>query len=100
MPSRRLCAAVLAVALCAPLGARADVPKPVEFSVGAATVDITPATPQYLGGYGNMTAPTANAADPLQVRAFFVRRGSGAVAFASVDSQGWFAAYQEGPFGV
>lgn len=91
---------MLAFALCAPVGARAAAPGPVEFLVGTAVVDITPTTPQYLGGYGNMDAPTSTAADPLQVRAFFVRRGPKAVAFASVDSQGWFAGYQEGPFGI
>jgi hypothetical protein len=47
-----------------------------------------------------MDTPTADMHDPLQVRAFFVARGSSAVCFVIVDTQGWFAGYQEGPFGV
>src|SRR3954454_5780390 len=85
------------LALCA--GAQAAT-SPARFDVGTAVVDITPTTPQYLGGYDRMEHPTAKAHDPLQVRAFFVGRGSSAVAFAIVDSQGWFAGYQEGPYGV
>jgi hypothetical protein len=70
--------------------------------VGTAVLDVTPAgdDPQYLGGFGRMAAPTAHAHDPLQVRAFVVRRGSTVAAFAIVDVQGWFAGYQEGPYGI
>src|SRR3954468_13046890 len=85
------------LALCA--GAQAAT-SPALFDVGTAVVDITPTTPQYLGGYDHMDTPTADAHDPLQVRAFFVGHGRDAVAFAIVDSQGWFAGYQEGPYGV
>ncbi|MEA2272580.1 MAG: hypothetical protein QOI98_1288 [Solirubrobacteraceae bacterium] len=70
------------------------------FDVGTAVVDITPSTPQFLGGYDRMEVPTAQAHDPLQVRAFFVGRGRDAVVFTIVDTQGWFAGYQEGPYGV
>ena len=91
--------AVLALAATAAPAAAQHVPV---FDVGTAVVDITPTPeqPQYLGGYGNMDTPTANHHDPLEVRAFFVGHGSHAVEFAIVDSQGWFAGYQEGAFGV
>src|SRR3954469_24917993 len=86
---------LLLAALFAPAAAQAD--GPPLFDVGTAVVDVTPATPQYLGGYDHMETPTAKAHDPLEVRAFFVGHGNDAVAFAIVDSQGWFAGYQEGP---
>jgi hypothetical protein len=84
-------------ALACPTAAAAD---PPVFDVGTAVVDITPTTPQFLGGYDRMDTPTADAHDPLQVRTFFVRRGRDAVVFTIVDSQGWFAGYQEGPYGI
>lgn len=74
--------------------------KPPTFDVGTSVVDITPTRPQYLGGYDRMDKPTANVHDPLQVRAFFVAHGRKAIAFAIVDTQGWFAGYQEGSYGV
>ena len=46
------------------------------------------------GGYGSNYIVTGGVHDPLQVRAFFVGHGKQAVVFVSVDSQGWFAAYQ------
>ena len=46
------------------------------------------------GGYGSNYIVTGGAHDPLQVRAFFIGHGKHAVVFESVDSQGWFAAYQ------
>jgi hypothetical protein len=64
------------------------------FQVGTATVDITPKKPMADGGYGSDYIVTGGAHDPLQVRAFFIGHGKNAVAFVSVDSQGWFAAYQ------
>ncbi len=57
-------------------------------------VDITPHKPMPDGGYGSNYIVTGGAHDPLQVRAFFIGHGKHAVAFVSVDSQGWFAAYQ------
>jgi hypothetical protein len=63
------------------------------FKVGTAVVDISPKTPMADGGYA--TNYTINGVrDPLQVRAFFIGHGKDAVTFVSVDSQGWFAAYQ------
>ena len=75
---------------------------PAIFRVGTAVEDITPAAdhPQYLGGFGQMDKPTSNVHDPLQVRAFAISNGKTLVEFAIVDTQGWFAGYQEGPYGV
>lgn len=64
------------------------------FQVGTSVVDITPHEPMADGGYGSDYIVTGGAHDPLQVRAFFVGHGKQAVAFVTVDSQGWFAAYQ------
>ena len=66
------------------------------FQVGAATVSIAPQAPVYVGGYGDKTKPAIQVShDPLQVRAFVVANGGKAVAFAVVDSTGWFAEYQD-----
>jgi hypothetical protein len=97
---RRLAGVVLACAASLVPAAAAHAARPALFDVGTAVVDITPSAPQYLGGYDQMDTPTADAHDPLQVRAFFVGHGKQAIAFAIVDSQGWFAGYQEGPYGV
>ncbi len=67
---------------------------PALFQVGTSVVDITPKTPMADGGYGSNYIVTGGAHDPLQVRAFFVGHGKQAVVFVTVDSQGWFAAYQ------
>ena len=97
---RRISAIAVACAFALlPVGA-ARAAAPSLFDVGTSVVDITPTTPQYLGGYDHMDKPTAAAHDPLQVRAFFAGHGRDAVAFAIVDTQGWFAGYQEGPYGV
>ena len=85
---------VLLVALL-PSGAGAETPAPpAQFNVGTSVVDITPTTPMYVGGYGNGAVVTGGAHDPLQVRAFVVGHGTDAVAFVSVDAQGWFGEYQ------
>src|SRR4051812_49406106 len=97
---RRLPAVALACLLALVPVSAARAAEPALFDVGTSVVDITPTTPQYLGGYDHMDKPTAAAHDPLQVRAFFAGHGRDAVAFAIVDSQGWFAGYQEGPYGV
>jgi hypothetical protein len=64
------------------------------FRVGTAVVDISPDQPMAVGGYGANYIVPNGVHDPLQVRAFFVGHGKQAVTFVSVDSQGWFAAYQ------
>jgi hypothetical protein len=101
---RRLPLLLATTALLAPfaLPAHAKQPTAAGVRVGTAVVDVTPAAddPQFLGGFGKMDAPTAKDHDPLQVRAFVVRRGPAVAAFAILDVQGWFAGYQEGPLGI
>jgi hypothetical protein len=79
------------------------------FRVGTAVVNINPSYPVYLGGYGGPPPkptitrhvdPTTGQAENLTVRAFAIEGKGHAVEFASVDSQGWFAGYQEGPYGI
>jgi hypothetical protein len=66
------------------------------FQVGAATVSIAPTAPVFVGGYGDPSKAAIQVSnDPLQVRAFVVANGDKAVAFAVVDSTGWFAEYQD-----
>jgi hypothetical protein len=67
---------------------------PSVFRVGTSVVGISPSGQMAEGGYGNNYIVTGGVHDPLQVRAFFVGHGKQAVVFESVDSQGWFAAYQ------
>ena len=69
-------------------------PDPALFQVGTSVVDISPDKPMADGGYSSNYIVTGGVHDPLQVRAFFVGHGKQAVTFVSVDSQGWFAAYQ------
>lgn len=70
------------------------------FKVGAATVSIAPDAPVYVGGYSDSTKPPIQISnDPLEVRAFVVAKGDKAVAFAVVDSTGWFAEYQDADVG-
>jgi hypothetical protein len=64
------------------------------YQVGTSVVDISPTKPMPDGGYGSNYIVTGGVHDPLQVRAFFVGHGKQAVAFVTVDSQGWFAEYQ------
>lgn len=99
MNARLKRSAILAIAAstfvsCLPAASYAKKsPAPAIFQVGAASVDVTPTTPLYIGGYGNSTL-VSDSHDPLQVRAFVVANGNKAVAFVSVDSTGWFAEYQ------
>jgi PKD domain len=86
-------AAALLLAIAGTASASAATP-PALFKVGTAVVDITPDAPMPVGGYGANYIVNNGAHDPLQVRAFFVGHGTHAVTFVSVDSQGWFAAYQ------
>lgn len=76
--------------------------------VGAAKRDITPtaatAPPNgsvFLGGYGlGPERPSTGAIDPIFVRAFVVSGPLGTVAFAQNETQGTFAAYEDGPYGL
>ncbi|MDM4764465.1 PKD domain-containing protein [Pelomonas sp. SE-A7] len=97
-------AAILAVVLAA-CGGSSDPAAPAAsvtptnpnalFQVGAASVSIAPQTPVFAGGSSDKAKPAIQLSnDPLEVRAFVVAKGDKAVAFAVVDSTGWFAEYQ------
>jgi hypothetical protein len=105
LPRRRIAVAVAALViggLVGPSGAATRAATPALFSVGAAVRDIAPPVPVYPGGYGTFAGNTGltKTYSPLQVRAFYVSNGHSAVAMASVDSQAWFAAVQQGPWGI
>lgn len=79
------------------------------FRVGAAVADINPTYPVYMGGYGGGPAggTIARHVDPLTgrpedftVRAIAVEAGGHVDEIATVDTQGYFAGYQEGPYGI
>src|SRR5437660_1186404 len=73
------------------LGAR-----PAIFHVGAAVRSTEPNVAVFSGGFG-LSPPITRMHDPLTVRAFYVAGRHHAVAFVTVDAQGYFAAYQESP---
>src|SRR5512139_3897801 len=76
--------------------------------VGVAKRDITPneitAPPDgqiYLGGYGvGPVRRSTGVLAPIFVRAFVVSNGTDIVAFAQNETQGSFAAYKTGPYGL
>ena len=79
------------------------------YRVGAASVDINPTYPVFMGGYGGGPGggTIARHVDPLtgqpenfSVRAIAIGAGSHVVELARVDTQGWFAGYAEGPYGI
>jgi hypothetical protein len=57
---------------------------------GAARVDITPRTPNYLAGYGARNKPHTGVHDPLALRALWVRGGNGLEAVVIVADILWF----------
>ena len=106
--------AVLA-ALAAPASSAAKPkPKPARYLVGAAARTINPepdgtfaGKPVYLGGYGIASPPvdpgrpaTGFLGDGLHVRAFAVSDGEHAAAIADIESQGWFVAQRDAPYGL
>src|SRR5438309_12106607 len=66
------------------------------FRAGAAARSIDPPVPVYSGGF-SLSPPIRKLHDPLQVRAFYVSNGRTAIAFATIDAQGYFSGYEEGP---
>lgn len=96
-------AAITALACCLAFSAaESRAAEPAIFDVGAASKNINPDTPQYIGGYGYKAGPTTNVHDDLEARAFVVGKGKKANVFVVVDSTGWFAAYrgaEAAPFG-
>ena len=92
-----LAALVLLIACAGP--AAADAAGPALFQAGAATRSLDPPIAVYAGGFGP-SPPIKRVHDPMATRAMYVSNGHRAVAFAVADLQGWFAAYQEGPYGI
>src|SRR5436305_13196 len=93
---RAAAVALLACLACAAQAApEAAAATPATFRAGAAARSIAPPVPVFSGGFG-LSPPITRMRDPLEVRAFYVEGGGHAVAFAVVDAQGHFAAYQEG----
>jgi hypothetical protein len=79
------------------------------FSVGAAVGLINPRYPVYMGGYGGgpaggtvlrHTNPLTGQPENFTVRAISIASGGHVVELATVDTQGYFAGYQEGPYGI
>lgn len=70
--------------------------RPALFRAGAAVRSIDPPVPVYSGGF-SLSPPIKKLHDPLQVRAFYVSNGRTALAFATIDAQGYFSGYQEAP---
>ncbi|MCX8072195.1 MAG: neutral/alkaline non-lysosomal ceramidase N-terminal domain-containing protein [Candidatus Binatia bacterium] len=63
--------------------------------------NITPDTPVFLGGYGLGPARRSTGVlSPIYVRALVISDGVRTVAFAANETQGTFAAYKRGPFGL
>src|SRR4051794_140188 len=101
--------AVLAalLVLAAPAAARTPA-----YKVGAATRDITPVGPTNLGGFGlgDGTVPDNPAfsrggvgeakAERIGARAIVFDDGKQTIAIADIETQGMFAAYEDGPYGL
>ena len=86
-------AVAITIACCAVAHAAS---RPALFRAGAAVRSIDPSVPVYSGGF-SLSPPIKKLHDPLQVRAFYVSNGHTALAFATIDAQGYFSGYQEGP---
>jgi hypothetical protein len=77
------------------------------YCVGAATRDISPPSPVFLGGYGFGPVRLSTGIEhPITARALAVSKGGQTVVFAAIDTQGHFIAYQgdatgdiNGPYG-
>jgi hypothetical protein len=85
-------AACTVLGLCGPAAAAA---RPTLFRVGAAVRSIDPPVPVYAGGF-SLSPAIQKVHDPLKVRAIYISNGHTAIGFATIDAQGYFAAYDEG----
>ena len=107
---RHAAASVLLTAALAAAAASgcSDARSAPELAVGVAKRDITPdaatAPPNgsvYLGGYGlGPERPSTGVLDRIHVRAFVVSNGDQTLAFIENETQGMFAAYRSGPYGL
>lgn len=104
-----LVAASLAVWLAGPGLARGATARPAIFNVGAAVELINPTTKVYLGGYQSGPAggtilrhvdPLTGRPENLTVRAIAIKSGAKVIELESIDGQGSFAGYEEGPYGL
>ena len=102
-----LLAAALIAALATPAAfatSRSGGPARAWFRVGAAKADITPhsLTGVYLGGYGiGPVHPAGGVLRHIYARAFAVADPAGhQVVIVALDVQGYFYAYQNGPYGI
>jgi hypothetical protein len=86
---------VLGAALALTAAGGAQAAAPALFRAGAAARSIDPPVPVFSGGF-SLSPPIRRVHDPLQVRAFYVSNGARAVAFVTIDAQGYFSGYQEG----
>ncbi|MHB8594683.1 MAG: hypothetical protein ACYDB3_10215, partial [Acidimicrobiales bacterium] len=79
-------------------GAGGATTAPAQFVVGTSVVNINPAVTTYAAGFGASPPipPGKVIGDPLSVRAMYISNGHHAIELETVDSQGEFAAYQEG----
>ena len=101
--------ALVAVPATEGASAPAQPPVPAIFRVGAAVQTVNPTYPVYLGGYGGGPAggtiarhvdPSTGQPENLTVRAISIQAGGHVVELASIDSQGYSAGYDEGPYGI
>jgi hypothetical protein len=98
---------VLLLVLIAPAGAGAQ--DGCCYRVGTAVRSINPdadgtfaGEPVYLGGYGigSVRPATGILGKGIHVRAIAISAGQGDLAIADIESQGMFAAYKDGPYGL
>lgn len=112
---RVLVGVAAAIALLAVQAAAAEAKLPKNYLVGAATRSINPdpdgtfaGQPVYLGGYGigggspvfQGRPATGVLGDGVDVRAFAVSDGRTPFVVADIESQGWFVALKNGPWGL
>jgi hypothetical protein len=103
---------LVALAACAALilsGTSRAAAAQASFRVGAAVAEINPPYPVYMGGYGGGPKggtidrhrnPETGRPENFTVRAISITAGRRVLEFATVDTQGYFAGYQEGPYGI
>src|SRR5215470_9552460 len=97
---------VVAIAICLLVGCGGDDHSSsgrevTPLLVGTAQRPITPTTPVYLGGYGlGPERRSTGVLAPIHVRAMVISDGQRTVAFAENETQGAFAAYKRGAYGL
>ena len=110
-----MAATLVGLVLCPQIAGAQATSEEQPYLVGAAKRQINPAAdgtfnkkPVYLGGYGigggnpvlAGRPATGVLGDGLRVRAFAVSDGDSHFAIADIESQGWFVAVKNGPYGL